>query len=544
MPSLKSFLTPQAIFLKYDPRRCPSCGEELFYEQQSSGRGIFRLNGWFRVASQLVCCGNGRCPLRRTLLHPPQEFALAAPRMRVGTDAWAKVGRLRFAKHMRRADIRELLVEEDGFEISERKIEDLFKEFGALAAQDQLRSDEVIGRLKASGKLVVSLDAAKPLKDDDAVWFIRDTITGLTLVASALASGRTEDLVALLEPVAAFAKRHRIPVLGVVSDAERVIRAAVKEVFPKAPHQLCQIHLVSNVAKPLRKKDNELRKELRDSFRGLNQTERDGQEEVAEGTMTSKQGKVFEELVASVRSVLRDSGKAPLRPGGLILYERLLELRQVLRAMLKRRRSGAGRALLEMLEVLSKVSDKAKWLREYYADVLEIGTILFHEGQTASGAKRQLRELSGRWEDQLAQLTASESDQEAAELLNAWQGLMDSYWPGLFHCYGNPYLPATNNGTEKLIGQLKRLEQFLANNSRPASRFVRNAPHLALLVNRQQLPGEAFLASRRSEDFRKAKAYLQARRERAGMASRARADFSGVLKGLEERWNNSSDTEG
>jgi hypothetical protein len=90
---------------------------------------------------------------------------------------------------------------------------------------------------------------------------------------------------------------------------------------------------------------------------------------------------------------------------------------------------------------------------------------------------------------------------------------------------------------EKFIGDLKKLEQFISNNPRPAARFVKHAPTRALAFGRKQIPGQEFLASRRPVEIKQARAYLQARRKRASIAYRARRDFEGTVSSLQKQWN-------
>lgn len=484
---------------------------------------------------------NWECALFKELLHPPQELVLAPPGVRVGNDVWAEIGRLHFQKKMTFSMIRRQLQEEYGFVISEREIEDLAALFGALMSGAHLKDPELIRELKESGRMVLSIDAAKPLKDDDAVWFLRDVLTGNTLAAGTLRSSTAGDLRAFLRPVKKFAERHGIAIVGAISDAEKNIRRAIAKELPGVPHQLCQLHFVKNIAKPLQAKDSALRKKLKNSVRGLRQLEREVAAEVQAGNLSKQQGEILEKISATIQSVLRDSGKPPFRPAGLKLYARLEELRQALRQM---KTNVGGKFVLDLIQLLDVLDDARadqEWLLIYYYDILELGKILFAKGQTTTTAKRLMRELETKWKAEVEKLSKDGNDKQAQELLKGWLKLLKSYSPDLYHCFGNPYIPATNNGMEKFIGDLKKLEQFISNNPRPATRFVKHAPTRAFSIGRKQIPGEEFLASRRPEEIRQAKAYLQARRKRASIAYKARRDFTGTVNALQEQWNQASE---
>lgn len=536
MPHLKTTEEPRKLRLEYVLRVCVACGAKLIYSHQSSGRTVVCLNEAVSVVSQVVSCENPRCPLHGELLHPPEEYKLAASGAHTGNDAWAKIARLRLVENKTYDKISELLEAEDGFVISARQTENLADLFGALVSGAHLQDGKLIGELKKSGKMVLSLDAAKPLKDDDAVWFIRDVLTGHTLAAATLRSSTTEDLRALLRPVKMFAKKHGIPIVGVISDAEKNIRRAVKKELCGVPHQLCQLHFVKNIAKPLASEDSALRKELRQRVRGLRQLERDVEAAVSSRELSEKQAEVLQNLSATIQSVLRDSGKPPFRPAGLMLYARLAELRAVLQEMQGTSSSGFVSTLLGFLEVLDELHAAQDWLLLYYQDVLKLGTIFFAKGRTAAEATRLFGELTAFWKGELKELAERDEDYEAQALLTGWIKLADSYGKDLFHHYSDPNIPATNNAMEKFIGDLKKLEQFLANNPRPASRFVRHAPTRALFFGCKHVPGEELLAACRREDIKRARAYLETRRKRASIAYRARRDFTGTLNTLREQW--------
>jgi hypothetical protein len=430
------------------------------------------------------------------------------------------------------AAIRVKLEKEHGFVISVRQIENLADLFGALMSGAHLEDGTLIAEMKASGRMVLSIDAAKPLKDDDAVWFVRDVLSGNTLAAGTLRSSTAGDLRRFLRPVKEFARRHGIAIVGAISDGEKNIRKAIAKELPGVPHQLCQLHFVKNVAKPLQAKDSALRKKLKSRVRGLRQLERDVAAEVRDGNLSKKQGEILQSLSTSIQSVLRDSGKPPFRPAGLRLFARLEELRDALRAV----KSGVGSQfivdLIDLLSVLDDLKAEQEWLFIYYQDVLELGKILFAEAQTTTTAKRLLGELRSKWQAELDELQKDGDDNQAQQLLKGWLKLLDSYSPDLFHCFANPYIPATNNGMEKFIGDLKKLEQLIANNPRPATRFVKHAPTRALAFERKVLPGEDFLSSRRPEELKQAKAYLEVRKKKASIGYKARRDFAGTVNAL------------
>jgi hypothetical protein len=262
-------------------------------------------------------------------MHPPEEWAMAPPGERFGTDVLAKIGLLHFRDKLTRAAIGKRLFDEDGLQISERQVNRYFNLYGALVAQQNLKDKKLIRALKNNRLMVLSLDAAKPMKGHDLIWFVRELLTGRTLVARAMSTSTEEDLVELLKPVREFAKRIGVAVTGIVSDAEKNIRAAVRAVFPRVRHQLCQLHYVGNLSEPLESKDVELRETLRKPFREL----RDVQRGLAiahkeAGCLSDDEANILAELAFTIQSILTDSGKLPFEPPGLKLYDALKDLKE------------------------------------------------------------------------------------------------------------------------------------------------------------------------------------------------------------------------
>jgi len=168
-----------------------------------------------------------------------------------------------------------------------------------------------------------------------------------------------------------------------------------------------------------------------------------------------------------------------------------------------------------------------------------MGKILFSTAKTVKGAKRLLRKMQERW---LSLMDRPElhpnvpNDEEAYALLDGWSDRLELYWPGLFHCYANPHIPATNNELERIIRDLKQLERVLSRNPKPADRFVRNAEMNALVIGRLDLPGEEFLIGCGQEAIRQAEARLRARKKRLSIGNRVLRNWPRERTSFVERW--------
>lgn len=322
------------IFIEKGDQRCVACDGPLRYDYKSSGRSIRTLDDLLWVECQIGYCTNGRCALVRKGIHPVGEWALAPAYERFDCEVIATCGIWHFAERMNREDIAKKLFQDYKLQMAPRTANRLFDLYGALVSGAQLEDPDIIRRLKKQRVAVLSLDGAEPIKGRDPVWFVRETTSGLALAAKAMVSCTTADLVELLAPVKRFLEKHGIRIVGVVSDAEGNIRAAVEKVFPGVPHQLCLIHYVKNLAKSLKGADSDLRKNVKKETRGLRPIERDIRSETEPGgSLSPEDGDTLLDICETIRSVLKDNGEPPFEPPGLKLFEKLTALQTALAEM-------------------------------------------------------------------------------------------------------------------------------------------------------------------------------------------------------------------
>ncbi len=131
---------------------------------------------------------------------------------------------------------------------------------------------------------------------------------------------------------------------------------------------------------------------------------------------------------------------------------------------------------------------------------------------------------------------AASGDEEALSMLAKWCDQTDTYWPGLFHCYADPRIPATSNDVERLIKDMKQLERLLSRNPRPAARFILHAPTNAIVTSHPELPGAEFLARLGPDVLRTAEARLQSVRVKRSIGWRTIRNFKKAKATVLERW--------
>lgn len=110
---------------------------------------------------------------------------------------------------------------------------------------------------------------------------------------------------------------HKIPVLGIVSDAQRSIRKAVNLVFPETPYQLCQFHYLKDLAKPAADEDRALKTDIKKDLRGIRSIEQTLQKK------TDLNAKTLLGFTEAIRATLQENGEPPPDGGGTQVYEQI-----------------------------------------------------------------------------------------------------------------------------------------------------------------------------------------------------------------------------
>jgi hypothetical protein len=164
------------------------------------------------------------------------------------------------------------------------------------------------------GRVIPALDGLQPDVGHEALWVIRDCLSGEAPLARGLLSARRQDLAGLLRQV-----RDGLagPLAGGVPDGPQSIRKAVALALPGIPHQLCHVHSLREAARPIYEADrhakNGLRKRVR-QVRGIGRQ--------VEGR-TAAAAAVIPGYGRAVRSALTDDGRPPLSAAGIQLHDRL-----------------------------------------------------------------------------------------------------------------------------------------------------------------------------------------------------------------------------
>jgi hypothetical protein len=306
-------------------RHCPTCGETMWAAYHNY-RTLTTLEAVLHLTLQIRRCLNQTCPHVRHPYRPEQEGGLALPKHEFGLDVIAFVGQQRYGYHRSVPEIHQTLVER-GVAIAPRTVTNLlerYDELVALSLQDTTRLQRLT---QARGRVIVALDGLQPDVGHEVLWVLRDCLSGAVLLARSLLSATQDDLAKLLRE---GKQALKVPIVGVITDGQPSIRAAVAQALPGVPHQLCHFHYLREAAKAVYEADRHAKKELKKRVRGVRPLERK-----LEGR-TDPAAEVMRGYCSAVRSALTDDGRPPLTASGLQLQDRLSTIAKSLERVEKR----------------------------------------------------------------------------------------------------------------------------------------------------------------------------------------------------------------
>lgn len=302
----------RTVRLRPERRQCAACGRRLWHLYQTQ-RTVTTLDDVCRLTLTVLRCPNPACARYHQPYRPEEEGAWALPHGEFGLDVIAHIGALRYRQHRSVPEIRQAL-QDLHVVIAPRTVTYLLERYEALLALRLADQTRLRDCLLKQGHVMLAIDGLQPFKTQDVLWVLRDTLSGEVLLARSLDSARQEDLANLLREVK---DALPVPILAVVSAAQRPIRLTVQQVLPDIPHQLCQFHYLKEAAKPITEADRHAKTELKKYVKGVREIEREmtGREDAAAATIRS--------YCLAVRAALAGDGKPPLQLAGLTMHDRL-----------------------------------------------------------------------------------------------------------------------------------------------------------------------------------------------------------------------------
>src|SRR5689334_21301234 len=231
---------------------CPACQTRLRKYATLSQRTIITLNGALQMTHVGYRCPNLTCPDRSRVYRSTLADTRALPGFTFGLDIVALVGYLKLSQHQTVDEVHQRVNErlkEHQMSISRRNVTYLFEAYcSLLKATAQNKQDPAfqdwLGQVRINGGVLISIDGIQPDKGNETIYLVREVSTGRLLHAQNVTTSDTDTIKKVLSPVVAL----DVPVIGIISDAQRSLRDAIALLWPDITHQICQFHYLMEAA--------------------------------------------------------------------------------------------------------------------------------------------------------------------------------------------------------------------------------------------------------------------------------------------------------
>ena len=355
---------------------CPHCESTLWICEHRE-RLVYRLDGPVHQVDRIKRCSNEQCEGRAVRYRPLVDLRLALPRMSFGLDVVVAVGEGHLSQGRSLTELGRELTDK-GVPVHQTHVGRLLRNFLALCQMARGGASALQRRLLERGGMVLMVDGVQFDDRSPVLYLCWDALSGSPLFGVRMESRDTEALSGLLQRVKAMG----VPVLGIVTDAEKGLVPAVRQVFPQVPYQLCHTHFLKNCAKPLADDLRRLGEDVAERAERVRKLGKrvaqslESQPPVgvpvkpaawaqtlpvadpaeaeslpvadpaeAESPASSvaepiSEREVVKQLCALGKLDARASGKAPLNPPELVRHRRLEQLRQVVDQAAKKKWSG------------------------------------------------------------------------------------------------------------------------------------------------------------------------------------------------------------
>lgn len=242
---------------------CLHCGEPLRRRRPWPVRKTVQtLQGPLFVVGKSKECINPGCSRPGSRYYAPQVLQISLPSSTYGLDVLAFIGWQHDHHHRQLIEIQRDLLQK-GLLVNERTVGKLYRQFLALVGglTDRKR-ERLADSVQRHGGVIWAVDALQPEGNGTLLYLLYEVLSETPVAAIQLDHPTADELSDWLKPYQA----GPYPVLATLSDGEEALTAALKRVWPEAPHQLCQSHFLGNGAASAMKVDTELKKQMRDDL--------------------------------------------------------------------------------------------------------------------------------------------------------------------------------------------------------------------------------------------------------------------------------------
>jgi hypothetical protein len=262
----RQFPGAKRLIIECELDKCIHCGSALVNRRTwYVKKHVQTLAGPVFVAGKSKKCVNPDCPHTGETYYASGVLTISLPYSTYGLDVLAFIGWQHEQEHQQLVEIQQKL-NQRGVLINERSVGKLYRQFLALLGGMTERKRERLRQAEQDhGGIIWALDALQPEGHESLLYVLYEVWSQTPVSALQLSNPTAARLGEWLKPYTQLP----FTVLATLSDGEKGVMAAMKESWPQAPHQHCQLHFLNGVAEPAMEVDAQLRRQLRDDLGGL-----------------------------------------------------------------------------------------------------------------------------------------------------------------------------------------------------------------------------------------------------------------------------------
>jgi hypothetical protein len=298
--------------------KCEACGRGLVVSQWR-GRHVEGIDGYHMLVMRDRRCPQLACEARKRIFKPAEEHRFAFKKDVFGLDVMFEIAERRLQDDLSFDAIRARL-NAKGVPISLTSTCESFKRFVALTSCRSAESEETREKLRKQGGMVVLIDGVQFDDRSPVLYLVLDAISRTPLFAERHAVRSKAGLAPILKRL----KAMNVPIKAFVTDMEKGLVPAIREVFPDVPHQFCQLHFLKRCAGALDKPLAALGVEIDRAAEKLRGIRRDLMSAPAPATPAEARERVDAEgLLVAAHAASKRAGRAPSMPTALRRHEEL-----------------------------------------------------------------------------------------------------------------------------------------------------------------------------------------------------------------------------
>ena len=537
---------------------CPQCHEPLVDLPYVNGRKTIQtMTDTMTIAYRPKHCANPECSEHTAW--PAATWQHLAPKG--GTYGYAVIAQLGWERQKGRtrfAEVRARLT--PAVQISESQVRYLyhFQYLPLLACHERQHLADLAMMAQTTG-LILGLDGLMPEGGDPQLWVVRELHHGWTLRCGWLARQDHTTFAEFLQPIADLG----LPVVATLSDKQTGLVPALEQVFPHAQHSFCQVHYLTNAARPIAEADEQMKITLRKTVRaeigelispktptktgvltvtgllpspvGTEPLAAESETAASAPTVATPRETIVQDLLDRVRYLLTLKARPPFRLAGIEMVEQLQQVVQCLHQLLRYQSEP------RLHQLHAGLRQALKTVRADYRDLRQAAEWLHQIAETLDpngNPPRTGQEVQTEWQAVLEMIqTESETQPRLKPYADTIRTVSANYAPGLFHTYDLAELPRTNNARESEFRDLQRRLLATTGQRGATKRWIQRSGSWELIPGPSTLRETVqALTQVAPQEFEQEQQRVQTHRRRFRMHTRSAKQSDAQLKDLVRRW--------